>query len=321
MELSSEERTFLEARLKQHRENRAFKDNLQRLILEDNKRREAVGKRYRQIVIRKAMEAAGIDYNDILERQEKENTAAREQFANLRSEIASNVPRVAERQEKWINDFLKHPPHIGRKSPPFPQGFELGELLEPVYMSFASTAGNGNIESHGPGKNVFKWFWNHYGDSSSSGDGVGNFTFAFTPPVNGLLGVAIPVAYNGSMIGAIDSSCFEGGDLSITSSVGLTLDQAVPGTMDLGGSLAFGGLDFEKSRSASCWSQTYANIFDETDVVETTNPLLVVANHIVLITVVVTIEASFDNGGLNVDFFSNAQGVTVPGVLFGLTPV
>jgi hypothetical protein len=81
------------------------------------------------------------------------------------------------------------------------------------------------------------------------------------------------------------------------------------------------GLDFLKGRDASCWGQTYTNVFDETDIVETANPLLVIANYNVLITLTVTITATHDNGGVDVDFFSGDQGVTVPGVLFGLTPV
>jgi hypothetical protein len=38
-------------------------------------------------------------------------------------------------------------------------------------------------------------------------------------------------------------------------------------------------------------------------------------------TLTVTITAIFDNPGVDVDFFRGGQGVTVPGVLFGLTTV
>lgn len=323
MELSSEERAALTARLEQYRERSGFNGGLQRRIHEDNRRRAAVAKRYRQGMIRKAMEAAGINYDDILERQAKENLAARESLTELRAEIATNVPRVAERHERWIKNLLKRTPQMGKKSGgSAPAAIEIGELLEPVLMTYTGTAGQGNIESHGPGKNVFKWSWNHFGDSNGLGEGVGTFSFAFTPAVNGLLGVVMPVAYNGSMTGAIDSSCFEGGSLAITSSTDLLVDQQIPGTTDMSEELAGSGLNYYKGQDASCALQpVYAYVFDEQDLVQTMNSLLVIANHQVKITLTVTITADFQNGGLDVDFFTGEQGVTVPGVLFGLTPV
>jgi hypothetical protein len=324
MELSEKERKALVARLKRYRERNAFNDSLQKRVLKENIRRAAVGSRYRQGVIRKAMEAAGVDYKEIRERQTKENAAAREELAELRSEVASNIPKVKARQELWLKKLIDNPPYIARKNSPAPapNAIAIGQLLEPVLMSFSESTGEGNIESHGPGKNVFKWMWNSFTDSKHSfAVGDGTFTFAMTPPVNGLLGVAMPIAYNGSLFGAIDSNCFDGGNIEVSTSTDLLVDQVVPGGKDLSEEVTLPGLDFLKGRDASCWGQTYTNVFDETDIVETANPLLVIANYNVLITLTVTITATHDNGGVDVDFFSGDQGVTVPGVLFGLTPV
>lgn len=121
------------------------------------------------------------------------------------------------------------------------------------------------------------------------------------------------------MEGAINSTCFTGGSVGLITTASLTIQQMLPQNQTQMEGVEDYGPGFHTEVSSQCLGGYYPRVFDEVQLLETDMPLVVLANHQVLVTVSVNLDASGSNADILVDFMNNGQSVNVTGVLFGLT--
>lgn len=322
MTRSDSERELIALAMQEQSERAAFKRDLQKRAMADNNHRAAIANKFRDELIRKGMAAAGIDYDAIRQRQAKEDASVRKELEKLRPEIRANAEKIAERHNRWRQNILSNPAHAIRRRLPGDGETTVGAIPEAWNTYIWSDAGTPDI-SVGPDGNMFRWYWDWYDKGSDNFDGqaTGYFYFTLTPKTNGLLGALVPITYNGSMEGGINSTCFSGGSVGLITTAYLTVQQMLPENQtQMEGNNDYGP-GFHTEVSSQCLGGYYPRVFDEVQLLETDMPLVVLANHPVVVTASVNIDASGSNANILVDFMNNGQSVNVAGVLFGLTQI
>jgi hypothetical protein len=320
MALSDSERELIASATKEQYERVAFKRDLRKRVTADNNRRAAIANKFRDELIRKGMAAAGIDYDAIRQRQAKEGASVRKELEKLRPEIKANAEKIAERHNRWRHNVLSNPAHVIRRRLPGDGETTVGAIPEASSTYIWNGVGTPNI-SVGPDGNIFRWYWETSSHNSDGYDGqvTGYFYFILTPETNGLLGAVAPITYNGSMEGYLKATCFSGGSVGLKTIGSLTIEQMLPENQNQLDGINVYGPGFYTEVSSQCLGGYYPRVFDQVQLLQTDMPLLVIANHPVVITVSVNLDASGDNSGILVDYMNDGRAVTVAGVLIGIT--
>jgi hypothetical protein len=129
MALTNAERKLITLGNKELRERLAFNRDIEREIRLSHMRRAKIGDHYRLKMLEKALKNAGVDYDLIRQRQEKESAAADKDVKKLEARVNANAKTVAARH-KQLRERLqrtKLPPKF-RSPAPTPEDVTLGYL-------------------------------------------------------------------------------------------------------------------------------------------------------------------------------------------------
>jgi hypothetical protein len=123
------------------------------------------------------------------------------------------------------------------------------------------------------------------------------------------------------MEAAINSTCFSGGYAGLKTIAYLAIQQMLPENQTQMEDTNDYGPGFYTEVSSQCLGGYYPRVFDEVQLLETDMPLVVLANHPVVIMVSVNLDARGSNANILVDFMNNGQSVNVARALFGITQI
>jgi hypothetical protein len=320
---------FLIAMTREISERANTKLAVSKQVREGNARRATVGAKFRDEIVQKGIAAAGIDYDVILKRQSKENEALRREISKRSEEQRAIGERIRSRQDKWSKRILAGSSHVIRRRhpplrPPIAEIPLIGEVLKPDSATMQLVGGEGYAQAN-PGNTVVTWYWSNI----VGGDGTGGaggaeaeavITFSYIPGTDGLLGVFVPVTFNGEYSQIVNASCVHQGSTYFQCTTTVGVAQEVDGVSD-GTYLAPSfGISYGQDGGPYCLGSYNSHIVDETNLFEIESPLVVLANLVVYIVVTVQFIFNSDNGGGTVDFSKNGRQITIPGVLLGLTP-
>jgi hypothetical protein len=327
MEPPKQQPELFTARMREHAERVSLNANLRKRIREDSARRAVIGNKYREELIRKGLVAAGVDYEAILKRQAKETESLLQEVYKLTAEYKTAAEPVRARHNQWSRQIFAKPFGVVRKRPPAVDAAIFGEVLKPDSATFQHTGGDGFAQVVPTGNSFFRWNWGNlidgYVQGSSDEKFSANATFAFSwlPGSSGILGVLVPVTYNGFAASLLSPSCWNPGATNFYMQTSVSIAQDLGAETDPASvSPAPIYTDFGQAGGPYCLGEYAAEVIDNTQLFETNAPFAVFANHTVHVVVSFEIDAGTSNGGMNLDFSSEGRGITLPGVLFGLTP-
>ena len=327
MEPPKQQPELFAAKMKEHADRVSINSTLRKRIREDSARRAVIGNKYRQELIRKGLVAAGVDYDEVLKRQAKETESLRQEVYKLTAEYKTAAEQVRARHNHWSRQIFANPRSVIRKRGPAMDAAIFGEVLKPDSATFQHNGGDGFAQVVPTGNSFFRWNWGNLIDGFVQGSSDQNFsanaTFAFSwqPESSGILGVLVPVTYNGFAASLLNPSCWDPGATNFYMQTSVSIAQDLGADTDPASvSPASIHTDFGQAGGPYCLGEYAAEVIDNTQLFETNAPFAVFANHTVHVVVSFEIDAATANGGLNLDFSSEGRGITLPGVLFGLTP-
>jgi hypothetical protein len=325
MPLSKDERKLLSVGSKELRERLSYNRDIERQLAQTNMRRAKVGQRYRQRAMEKVFKLAGVDYDEILRRQEQEAKTVRGEVEQLKKKSLAHSLKVARSHKDVVARFRKSKAPVSKHTPGpnlqsvtlgylgVPSSFDLQDMAKPADASFTTNSQGAELQ--------FSWntrvtdWWNPYLTL--------NVNYLWTPPADGSVGLLSVVAYNGFGSWAFPGSC----DVLYP-----FLKMAVEPTLSIQQMDSVGDLHTETSpatgsvfedHSGGCFPHAGHKFFDSVDYLQLQNDFLVEKELPVKITVTLSAYCFGHNTAGDLDFSNDGnatgRGITLPGVLFGFT--
>ena len=294
-----------------------FGREIQGRLRAQNQREQKVASRYRQRLFERGMRAVGIDLAEIEARQNKANAQRDRGSAKIAQELGRNAKQVKSRQSDWYRRIAA----LHMRKTPAPQ-FDAAGINQTASTVVLTDEGDPKdaVTSLAPGANEVHFAWDFSVSPFYENWEVVDVTFNFflTPEQSGLLSVAVPIVFNGSLWGNIYGSCaptfdVPGAGLQSYVTVMVLENQGKKRIIDV----AKISTPQYLGAVSSCHGGQFATPIDDTLIVETT-PLEVVAELPVVVAVAVYVQGHYSCGRFITDFSSGAQGINVPGVLFGI---